>query len=63
MVQVVRGIAAFLSESLLERRVWAAVRLSAGGPSALAVPTAALGADALVAEAFAAGFLPHVIPS
>jgi len=39
-----------------ERRVWAAVRLSAyvylapaGGPSALAVPTVAFGADAHVA--------------
>jgi len=54
-----------------ERRVWATVRLSAyvyllapaGGRSALAVPTAALGPDALVAEAFAAGFLPPVIPN
>jgi len=54
-----------------ERRVWAAVRLSAyvylftpaGGPSALALPIATLGADALVTEAFAAGFLPPVIPS
>jgi len=53
-----------------ERRVWAAVRLSAyvnlapaGGPSALAVPTAAFGADAHVAEAFAAGILPPIIPS
>jgi len=53
-----------------ERRVWAAVRLSAyvylapaGGPSALAVPTAAFGGDAHGAEAFAAGFLPPIIPS
>jgi len=29
----------------------------------VAVPTAALGADAPVAEAFAAGFLPPIIPS
>jgi len=36
---------------------------AAGGPSALAVATAALGADAPVAEAFAAGFLPPVIRS
>jgi len=54
-----------------ERRVWAPVRLSAyvyllapaGGPSVLAVPTAAFDADAHVAEAFAAGFLPPIIPS
>jgi len=53
-----------------ERRVWAAVRLSAyvylapaGGPSALAVPTVVFGADAHVAEAFAVGFLPPIIPS
>jgi len=32
----------------------------AGGPRALGVPTAALGAEAPVAEAYAAGFLPPV---
>jgi len=35
----------------------------AGGPSALTVLTAVLGAEAPVADAFAAGFLPPVIPS
>jgi len=35
----------------------------AGDPSALAVPTAALGAESPVPEAFAAGFLPPVVPS
>jgi len=35
----------------------------AGGPSALTALTAVLGAEAPVAEAFAAGFQPPVIPS
>jgi len=35
----------------------------AGGPIALAVPTAVLGAQSPVTEAFAAGFLSPVIPS
>jgi len=35
----------------------------AGSPSGLARPTAVLGAEAPVAEAYAAGFLPPDIPS